>query len=305
LSRKIGKKFSVLAVVVYLAFSVAAHAKSGLVKHTTTWQGLRRYYAVYTPRTLAARPSLVLYLNSTSASPATEPPYFGLPPWEALAEQYGFVMVWPVSSYNSAHALWYWDCYETDTTFPINPDDSGFLRWLITSLQGQFAIGTGNTFVTGMSSGGFMAHRVATDLSDIVAAIAPVSGMIDIHPIGVNFLPPDPTNPISVYELHGDEDTEVPYCGGTGWFWGGLHDSLASVDDSVNFWISANSCTHRSMTQPLCTNGQPTAGVNRQDATGCNDGVEVVFEREKNVGHVWLRGTEAKVWAFFQTHARH
>ena len=299
-----GKSLKFVQVLLLLLISMAAAAKSGLDKDTTTWKGIKRYYAVYTPKKLVPNPAMVLFLHSTSANSATNPPYYGMQPWEALADQYGFLMVWPVSSYNPVDKLWYWECYETTTTFKVDPDDSGFLRWLITSLQSQYGISTGSTFVTGMSSGGFMAHRAGTDLSDIVAAIAPVSGMIDIHPIGLNYSPPVPTNPVSVFELHGDEDTVVPYCGGTGWFWGALHDTLPSVDDSVDFWVSANSCTSRTTSLPLCTNGQPTAGVNSQDATGCTGGAEVVFDREVEVGHVWLAGTEAKVWAFFQTHGR-
>ena len=149
-----------------------------------------------------------------------------------------------------------------------------------------------------------MAHRVGTDLSDIVAAVAPVSGMIDIHPIGQDFDPPQPTHPVSVYELHGDQDPEVPYCGGIGWFWGKLHYDQPSSDDDVNFWISANSCTMRSTSQPLCTNGAPTVGVNGQEATGCAGSATIIFEREIGVGHVWVTGTEAKIWAFFRGHPR-
>ena len=299
------KLIGVGAGLVFIFLSVTADAATGLIKYRTTWQGLPRYYAVFIPRKIAAKPSLVLYLNSTSQNAATIPPYFGLEPWEALAQEYGFVMAWPVSSYNPNDKLWYWECYETDSTFPVLPDDTGFLRSLITSLQARYHISANNTFVTGMSSGGFMAHRVGTDMSDIVAAVAPVSGMIDIHPIGENFLPPVPANPVSVYELHGDKDTVVPYCGGDGWFWGKLHDDLASADDSVDFWISANSCMNRSTTQTLCTNGMPTSGVNEVSASGCADAVDVVFEREIDIGHQWAKGTEAKVWAFFQTHARH
>jgi len=288
-----------------LSFSLPATATSGLVKRTASWRGIKRYYAVYTPKKMAPTPAMVLFLHSTSQNSATNPPYYEMVPWEQLSEKYGFVMVWPISSYNPTFKQWYWDVYETDTTFNVNPDDSGYLRWLITTLQAQYGVSANNTFVTGMSSGAFMAHRAATDMSDLIAAIAPASGMIDVHPIGQHFLPPQPVQPVSVFELHGDEDTVVPYCGGSGWFWGGLHDSLPSIDDTVNFWISANTCTNRSTTQDLCTNGEPTKGVNGLDATGCNDGVEVLFVREVGMGHTWPKGTEAKVWAFFQQHQRH
>jgi polyhydroxybutyrate depolymerase len=293
-----------LEVVLILLASISAHAKGTVSKHTTTWKGLTRYYAVYRPQSLAPNPSMVFFLNATSQNAATNPPYPRMQAWETLADQYGFVMVWAMSSYNPLDQSWYWDCYVTDSTFPVLPDDSGFLRWLITSLQSQYAVSASKTFVTGMSSGGFMAHRVGADLSDIVAAIAPVSGMIDIHPMGQDFDPPQPTHPVSVYELQGDVDTVVPYCGGTGWFWGKLHDDLASSDDSVDFWISANACTNRSTSAPLCTNGTPTSGVDGLKVTRCSGGAVVVFERELNVGHAWVTGTEAKIWAFFRSHPR-
>jgi poly(3-hydroxybutyrate) depolymerase len=301
---RIFKNKTLQALLILLA-SISAHAKGTLTKHVTTWQGLTRYYAVYRPQSLAASPAMVLFLNATSQNPADNPPYPRMLPWETLADEYGFVMVWPMSSYNPSDRSWYWDCYETDSTFPVLPDDSGFLRWLISSLQSQYSVTPNKTFVSGMSSGGFMAHRVGAELSDIVAAIAPVSGMIDIHPIGQDFEPPQPALPVSVYELNGDADTVVPYCGGTGWFWGKLHDDLASSDDSVNFWTSANSCARRSTSQALCTNEKPTSGLNQQMATGCSGSATVIFEREINVGHTWVTGTEAKIWNFFRSHPRH
>jgi polyhydroxybutyrate depolymerase len=293
-----------LWVLLVVLLSISAHAKGTFSKHVTAWKGITRYYAIYRPQSLPPNPAMVLFLNSTSQNAGTDPPYVYTQAWETLADQYGFVMVWPVSSYNSSNHTWYWDVYETDSTFPVLPDDSGFLRWLITTFQSQYKVSPGRTFVAGMSSGGFMAHRVGTELSDIVAAIAPVSGMIDIHPIGQDFDPPLPAHPVSVFELHGDEDTEVTYCGGTGWFWGKLHDDQPSSDDDVSFWTSANSCTARNTMQPLCTNGTPTPGVNSQIATGCIDGATVVFEREIGVGHTWVKGTEAKIWTFFRSHPR-
>jgi polyhydroxybutyrate depolymerase len=303
LSKRLNNNQILVTLLVLLA-SCSAHAKGTFSKHVTAWKGLTRYYAIYRPQSLAPNPAMVLFLNATSQNASTNPPYVYTQAWETLADEYGFVMVWPVSSYNPSNHSWYWDVYETDSTFPVVPDDSGFLRSLITAFQSQYNVSPDRTFVAGMSSGGFMAHRVGTDLSDIVAAVAPVSGMIDIHPIGQDFDPPLPTRPVSVYELHGDEDTEVAYCGGTGWFWGKLHDDQPSSDDDVNFWTSANSCTARSTTQPLCTEGTPTPGVNSQIATGCTDGMTVVFEREIGVGHTWVKGTEAKIWSFFRSHPR-
>jgi poly(3-hydroxybutyrate) depolymerase len=257
LSKRLNNNKILVTLLVLLA-SCSAHAKGTFSKHVSAWKGITRYYAIYRPQSLAPNPAMVLFLNATSQNASTNPPYVYTQAWETLADEYGFVMVWPVSSYNPSNHSWYWDVYETDSTFPVVPDDSGFLRSLITTFQSQYNVSPDRTFVAGMS----------------------------------------------VYELHGDEDTEVTYCGGTGWFWGKLHDDQPSSDDDVSFWTSANSCTVRSTTQPLCTEGTPTPSVNSQIATGCTDGATVVFEREVGVGHTWVKGTEAKIWSFFRSHPR-
>src|ERR1035438_6901968 len=115
-----GKSPKFIQVLLVLLISLSAFAKSGLDKDTTTWKGIKRYYAVYTPKKVAPNPAMVLFLHSTSENSAINPPYYGMQPWEALADQYGFLMVWPVSSYNPVDKLWYWECYENGTS-PKDP----------------------------------------------------------------------------------------------------------------------------------------------------------------------------------------
>ena len=82
-------------------------------------------------------------------------------------------------------------------------DDSGFIRALIDRLGTQTGIDQKRIFVTGFSGGGAMAHRVACDLSDRVAAIASVSGAFVAKTC-------QPARPISIYEMHGTADTTTP-----------------------------------------------------------------------------------------------
>jgi polyhydroxybutyrate depolymerase len=293
-------------ILALLLFETLAWAKpTGTLSHVkTTWNGFSRIYFTYVPRTLAPKPSMVLYLNSTSSSKSL--PFYDYYPWEELSDQYGFVMVWPISTWDTKDNTWHWECDGCESGFPKLPDDSGFLRSLIQSLQAQYGVTPGQTFVTGMSSGAYMTQRVGMEQSDIIAAIAPVAGAQYIQPLGTNFIPPVVPNPVSVYRLNGDEDPVVPYCGGVKGFWSNVRAYSPSMDQDADFWseANANSCSTLSQSQPMCTNGQPTPGVNGQDATGCNGGAEVVFVREVGVGHTWVRGTESLVWAFFQKHGR-
>ncbi len=281
-----------------------AVATGVLTQYTSAWGGLQRIYYVYVPKIVAATPSMVLFLHDTWNLPSI--PLNLVPQFEALADQYGFYMVWPISTYNSATQSWYWDCDGCESTFAAPPDDSGFIRSIILTLQNQYGVSSGQTFVTGMSSGGYMTQRVGMEQSDIIAAIAPVSGAQYIQPVKTTFVPPVVPNPISVYRLNGDDDSVVPYCGGTKGFWANTRALSPSGDSDVDFWAgqNANQCSGMAQSQTLCTNAFPANGVVEQDASACNGGAEVIFEREIGVAHVWVPGTEIKVWAFFQAHAR-
>jgi trimeric autotransporter adhesin len=281
-----------------------ALTKGTLTLYTTSWAGLSRMYYLYIPKVVAPTPAMIVFLHATST--LTTVPLSSPGPWETIAEQYGTLVAWPISTWDTAINTWHWDCDGCESGFSVPPDDSGYLRSVIMSLQSQYGISTGQTFVAGMSSGGYMAQRVGMEQSDIIAAIAPVAGAQYIQPLGSTFVTPVVPNPLSVYRINGDIDPVVPYCGGVKGYWAGVRAFSPSMDSDADFWAGAyvNACTISSQTQPLCTNGGPTAGVNGQDETGCKGGTEVLFEREVGVGHQWVAGTEAKIWAFFQTHGR-
>jgi poly(3-hydroxybutyrate) depolymerase len=275
-----------------------------LTQYLATWDGLQRMYYVYVPKVVAATPSIVVFLHASYAKPAV--PLYELPPWETIANQYGIVILLPISTWDPNIDTWRWDCDGCESGFAVPPDDSGFIRSAIMATQAQYNVKPSQTFVAGMSSGAYMAQRVGMEQNDVIAAIAPVSGAQYLQPLKTIFNPPLVGNPVSVYRLNGDLDTVVPYCGGTKGFWAKVKAYSPSVDSDVDFWAGedANLCTSASESQPLCTDGVPTEDVNGQDETGCKGEAEVIFEREIGVGHTWIPGTEAKLWAFFQTHSR-
>jgi len=245
-------------------------------------------YYVYVPKAVAPTPSMVVFLHATYTMPAI--PLALLPQWEAIADQYGILVVWPISTWDPTIMTWRWDCDGCESGFADPPDDSGFIHSAIVTTQAQYGITPGQTFVAGMSSGGYMTQRVAMEHSDVLAAIASASGAQYIQPLGTTFVAPVVPNPVSVYQLNGDVDVVVPYCGGTKGFWANVKAYSPSVDSDVDFWAdqNVNSCSSTSQSQPLCTNGNPTAGVNWQGATGCKSGTEVIFEREIGIGHEWV-----------------
>jgi polyhydroxybutyrate depolymerase len=88
-------------------------------------------------------------------------------------------------------------------------DDSRFLADLIDTVARRYHADRRRIYVTGLSNGGFMAHRMACDHADTVAAIVSFSG--------AGALPAGdcrPTQPVAVLEVHGTADANILYAGG-------------------------------------------------------------------------------------------
>lgn len=295
-----------------LALCSAASAQT-ITTFTTTWNGLSRTYTVYVPAKPQPSPALVMVLHGTmngtqSASLAAAIPacQSGMVWGGGLQAANGYILVCPVATWkpgvNGAAGYRFWEADTTASYFPVPPDDAGFLRSLILQMElpaskGGYGVDPKRIFVTGMSSGGMMSHTMAKHSSDLIAAIGPVSGTLWVG-TPETAVPP---NPVSVIELHGDQDTTIPYCGGNkfnGWGEGGVATPSADVD--VNFWLAADGLP--SNITPLCT-GTTVTGVYKVSIRGAN-GVEVQFVREIGVPHSYLSWATGMIWEFFNNHGR-
>ena len=282
------------------------------VDSTMTWGGITRYYEVYLPLNLPANPPMVFMLHGTRTEPTFDPQQvitidWG---WQAVADQYGFVLVKPASTYYSKTHQWNWNAYFMDAAFPAPaPDDSGFLRQLIVNLTAQYNVNPAQVYVAGFSSGAQMAERVGVEISDLVAAIAPVSGQMVGQQVPPPGLPGNAVAPISVQEWHGTLDNNLWPCSYGTTKYSGVTYTLDTVDDTFNYWVEQNGCTSLQTTQPLCfnsapnnTNDAPTPGMPNMTgniATGCTNNTEVQFIWEPNVAHNYQQQYNTQRWQFF------
>jgi polyhydroxybutyrate depolymerase len=186
-------------------------------------------------------------------------------------------------------------------------DDVAFTKALLAKLESTWCIDRKHIHATGMSNGGFFSHRLACEMADTIASVAPVAGVLGIEPAACN-----PSRPIPVLDIHGTDDNVCQYEGGTPILPIDLGPVLAfrSVPDTVMIWRQKNGCL-----------GSPTTIFQKGDATctrfgGCQAGVEVVHCAIDGGGHTWPGGvpvphlgktstsisaTETMV-AFFQAH---
>jgi polyhydroxybutyrate depolymerase len=111
-----------------------------------------------------------------------------------------------------------------------NADDVQFTRLLIDKVSSLYNIDPKRIYATGFSNGGQMAYRLALELGDRIAAIAPMSGgrlAGDLRP----------SRPVPVLHIHGTGDTVYPLKGGLG------RDSIgrtphAAIEDVIREWTA-------------------------------------------------------------------
>jgi len=152
-----------------------------------------------------------------------------------------------------------------------NIDDVGFVEVMLDALSADLCIDQSRIFSTGMSNGGSLSYRLACELSDRIAAFAPVAGVIGIDNCS-------PTRSVPVLHFHGSSDPVVPWDGS-------IVIGFPSVNETVDNWADRNGCG-TSRTQTLATGD--TTCVTFDD---CPEDGEVNLCRIEGGGHSWPGGS--------------
>src|SRR5581483_6000699 len=101
----------------------------------------------------------------------------------------------------------------------------------------RYTIDPRRVYAAGASNGGYMAHRVACDAADRVAAVVSVDGANWKDPARCR-----PSEPVAVLEVHADTDEVVRYEGKEFTIDGTLH-VLPSAHATVATWAARDGCT--------------------------------------------------------------
>lgn len=149
---------------------------------------------------------------------------------DALADKYGFLVAYPqgtgrLPTWNAGACCGY---AQSNTV-----DDVAFIAALIDRLSGSYKIDRKRVYTTGISNGAMMSYRLACELSDTIAAAAPVEGAQD--------LPCHPSAPVSIIVFHGTADQLVPFHGGNMPYQIGPHRVDSSVPSTIEYWVKEDS----------------------------------------------------------------
>lgn len=166
-----------------------------------------------------------------------------------------------------------------------NIDDVGFISCLIDELVNKHNVDSKRVYVTGMSNGALMTHRLAIELADKIAAVAPVCGNIPAD------LKSSPKDTVPVLIINGVSDPLVPYEGGYIHFLKKKLGKVESTNGSVTFWIRNNFNINSPVVNELPDIYTADSCHVRKTTFGtCGNACEVVLITIEGGGHTWPGG---------------
>ena len=171
---------------------------------------------------------LVLLLHGFGANGALQDFYFGL---SGLADRRNFLVAIPDGTPNAALQR-YWNATDACCGNGSTVDDVAYLGAVLTDMQTRYNVDPKRIFVLGHSNGGFMAYRLACELSTRLAGIASLAGAMwkDVSHC-------QPTASVAVLQVHGTLDATIAYDGGSNL--GGAYPAAA---ETVADWSVNNAC---------------------------------------------------------------
>lgn len=174
--------------------------------------------------------------------------------WQTIAENEAFLVAWPDgldSSWNGGTCC--------GTSMANDVDDVGFIRAMVAAISAEANVDPGRIYVTGLSNGGAMSHRLACEAADLFAAAAPMAFPVPYADFAAQCLPGES---IPVLTFMGLTDVLVSYAGAAPSFAGwrdknGCDSTGAPVETTETYGGSDcaidTSCTETGVEVGLCS----------------------------------------------------
>lgn len=238
---------------------------------------------------------LVFNLHGYQSNAQQQMIYSGM---NATSDMYKFIVVYPEGLNAQWNSGW-------TGVYGSGTDDVGFISALIDYMDQNYSIDTDRVYACGMSNGGYQVNRMACELSNRIAAVASVTGLMTDS----TFAYCTPQRTVPMMQVHGTADPIVPASG---------PPLSLSEQETISFWVQQNACN---------SNAQSTAVPNTVIADGCwatkfvytncDNGTENWRYVIQNGGHTWPGGipipafgntcqdfdASEEIWLFFSKYS--
>jgi len=147
---------------------------------------------------------VIVLLHGYSANSGLQDLIFQL----QLRTDEGYIVLLPEGTKNP-DGFQFWNATEECCDFyGSGVDDAGYLLSLVDEVEAYYPVDADRILFTGHSNGGYMSHRLACEAADRIAGIASLAGAT-FETKGEC----DPSEPVSMLQMHGDLDASVLYEG--------------------------------------------------------------------------------------------
>jgi polyhydroxybutyrate depolymerase len=268
-----------------------------------------RNFLVHVPKNLAAaNPPLVIALHGGGANGKRMERFSGL---SEASERYGFVVVYPDGS-GRLNRFLTWNAGSCCGYAPKHAiDDVAFIRRLIAYMIEHYHIDPSRVYCTGISNGAMMAYRLAAEIPEQIAAIAPVAGTLTFDPGIIRAAMP-------IIHFHGTDDRYVPFEGGRG-SRGVTRNSYLAVEEAIKVWVRINRAAPVPDVEELPALQHDGTRVIRYTYRTKQDKQNIVLYKIIGGGHTWPGQQHARLllgrttteisandlmWEFFRAHVK-
>lgn len=268
----------------------APSTQSGDVERTLTVSGLARTYLLHIPTGLDRHRSVplvfVFHGFAQSADVARRDTGF-----DEIADAGRFVVVYPNGTGSSPS----WNAGGCCGYAAINNvDEAAFVREILSDLGTIAPFDAKRIYATGFANGAMLAYRLACEMSDTFAAIAPIAGVFFYYG------PCQPKEPVSLIHVHGLSDQDVPYAGDG---LSGYGEQYPPVEYGIATWVQLDGCTGAPQVEK-------EGDLTRTVYAPCRAGTAVELDTIAGLGHAWPVRSEGSafssrnIWDFFVAHPK-
>jgi polyhydroxybutyrate depolymerase len=254
-----------------------------------TFDGAARDYRVHVPPAAVYGQPLPMVMNLHGATQNGQLEEL-TSDMDANADQHGYLVVYPDGTRISKvltpdpvakSAQYGWNAGQC-CGLPVTTHQNsvGFLERVIADVAARTPVNLRRVYMTGISNGGMMAYAMAAEASDHVAAIASVSGQVELPTI-------HPSRPVPTMEFHSVNDPIALFAGTPN-----KNPKLVlSVMEGIRQWVKADGCATTPHAGPEIVGapGSISAGETATPITytHCAAGTQVALWRFTGSGHVW------------------
>jgi polyhydroxybutyrate depolymerase len=244
-----------------------------------TVDGLLRNFILYLPigYNNSGKMPVIIVMHGGSG---TASGMITLADFRSIADRDKVILVYPTGTQTS------WNDGRPTAANLANVNDVNFISQICTYIIANKSADATKIYATGISNGGFMASRLACELSDKIAAIAAVAGSMEQNTVSVNCNTNGRAMP-AMY-IQGTTDPLVSFNGGV--MTVGAGGTILSHVQAISKWITINNCVTPVVTTDVPDIANDGTTIKQRVYAGGNNGSEVVSYVVTNGGHTWPQG---------------